>query len=108
MTLLTDLQSRLDDMTRAEHNALVALHELLAEVKQKPRSLKYDPVQFIEDIEYTMQSIWGFSRDRDFHIHWVDLKGCTCPKDDNRSAAFGAPFRYVADDCPHHTREVPF
>lgn len=107
MTLLTDLQSRLDDMTRAEHQALCALHDLLAEVKAKPRSLKYDPVQFIEDIEYTMQGIWGFTRDRDYHIHWIDLKGCTCPKIDNQEL-FGAPYRVTATDCPHHTKEVPF
>lgn len=101
------LYDRIQDMTEKEHTCLSAMHALLREMKEAPRSDKYDPVQFIEDIEYTMQGIWGFSRDRDYHIHWMDVKGCTCSKIDNREA-FGAPFRYIDPACPHHAQESPF
>lgn len=101
------LQDRIDDMTEAEHNALTALHRLMDEVVDKPRTEKYDPNQLIEDIEHTMQGLWGFTRDRDFHIHWLRRAGCTCPKMDNHDL-MGAPYRIVAADCPHHTSENPF
>lgn len=102
---MTSLQDRIDDMTEAELECLRAMHRLLAEVKETPQSSKYDPVQFIEDMEYTMQGIWGFSRDRSYHTHWKELKGCTCPKLDN---AMGMPYRITTVSCPHHNPETPF
>jgi hypothetical protein len=56
-------------------------------------------------MEYTMQGIWGFSRDRSYHTHWKELKGCTCPKLDN---AMGMPYRITTVSCPHHNPEIPF
>lgn len=108
MNHVITLQDRINDMTDKEVAALKALHAWLAEVKESPRSEKYDPVQTIEDIEYTMQALWGFSRDRDFHIHWTDLKGCTCPKGANKIDLFGAPYREVNPACGLHTPEQPF
>jgi hypothetical protein len=101
------LQQRINEMTEAEHAALIALHRLMDEVVDNPRPEKYDVNQFIEDIEYTMQGVWGFTRDRDFHIHWLRRVGCTCPKLDNHDL-MGAPYRIIAEDCPHHTQEKPF
>lgn len=104
---MVSLQDRINDMTDAELACLKALHALMKEVKAEPRTEKYNPVQFIEDIEYTMQGVWGFSRDRDFHTHWIDLKGCTCPKIDNRER-MGSPYKITALDCPWHAPENPF
>lgn len=101
------LQDRINDMTPVEHAALTALHRLMDEIADKPRGEKYDPNDFIEDIEHTMQGLWGFTRDRDFHIHWLRRAGCTCPKMDNHEL-MGAPYRIVAADCPFHTQETPF
>lgn len=101
------LQQRINEMTEAEHAALTALHRLMDEVVDSPRLDKYEANQFIEDIEYTMQGLWGFTRDRDFHIHWLRRAGCTCPKMDNH-ALMGAPYRIVMADCPHHKQETPF
>lgn len=103
-TRITTLQDRLDDMTEAERGALQALHILIAEVKANPRSMKYDPVEFIEDIEFTMQGIWGFSRDSSYHTHWMDIEDCTCPKLDNLE---GIPFRRITSKtCPWHGVKV--
>lgn len=101
------LQDRIDDMTEVEHAALTALHRLMDEVVDNPREDKYDTNIFIEDIEYAMQGLWGFTRDRDFHIHWLRRSGCTCPKMDNHGL-MGAPYRVIATDCPHHQQEAPF
>jgi len=100
-TRITSLGDRLDDMTEGEMGALQALHRLLEEVKENPRGGKYDPVQFIEDIEFTLQGIWGFTRDKSFHSHWLDISGCTCPRLDNQER-FGTPERITARDCPWH------
>lgn len=101
------LQQRINEMTPVEHAALTALHRLMDEIVDSPRGEKYDPNEFIEDIEHTMQGLWGFTRDRDFHIHWLRRAGCTCPKMDNHDL-MGAPYRIVTDDCPFHTKENPF
>lgn len=101
------LQERINLMTDVEHAALTALHRLMDEITENPRLDKYEANQFIEDIEFTMQGLWGFTRDRDFHIHWLRLKGCTCPKLDNHDL-MGAPYRITMADCPHHTKENPF
>ncbi len=101
------LQQRINDMTPVEHAALTALHRLMDEIVDSPRGEKYDPNQFIEDIEHTMQGLWGFPRDSDFHVHWLRRAGCTCPKMDNHDL-MGAPYRIVFEDCPHHTAENPF
>lgn len=101
------LQERINLMTDVEHTALTALHRLMDEIVDDPRQDKYDTNQFIEDIEFTMQGLWGFTRDRDFHIHWLRRKGCTCPKQDNHDL-MGAPHRITRADCPHHVPEQPF
>ncbi len=97
---VTTLQDRLDDMTEVELAALQALHDLLAEVKKNPRGRKYDPVAFIQDVEFTMQGLWGFSRDEDYHTHWLTLKGCTCPELDNIER-FGTG-KIINKSCPWH------
>ena len=106
-TRITTLADRFNDMTPVEQDVLKALHAWLRELKQNPRTDKYDPVQTIEDIEYTLQAVWGFSRDRDYHMHWMELEGCTCPQLDN-SQLMGAPYRFISDKCPHHKPEKPF
>jgi len=68
----TTTKDRYVDMTDKEKVALKALQDLLFEVKLKPRSDKYDPLLFLQDIEYTLQGLWGFSRDKFYHIHTQD------------------------------------
>jgi hypothetical protein len=101
------LQQRINEMTPVEYAALTALHRLMDEIVDNPRLDKYDANVFIEDIEFTMQGLWGFPRDRDFHIHWLRRAGCTCPKMDNHDL-MGAPYRVVDFGCPHHKQETPF
>lgn len=101
------LQQRINEMTEVEHAALTALHRLMDEIVDNPRLDKYDTNVFIEDIEFTMQGLWGFTRDRDFHIHWLRRAGCTCPKMDNHDL-MGAPYRIITEGCPHHNQENPF
>lgn len=36
----------------------------------------------ITEIEYELQDLWGFPRDRSFHRFWI-APGCSCPTMDN-------------------------
>lgn len=110
---LLTLNDRWNMMTEVEQDTVQQLHRLLREIKAKSpeeiqrMKLYIDPVQFMEDIEHTLQGLWKFTRDRDFHTHWIDLPGCTCPKLDNQDL-MGAPYRIVNASCPHHNQEQPF
>lgn len=98
------LQERWDEMTVAEQQAVKALHVALAELKADPDryiEMGVDPVRQVVDIEYTLQGLWKFSRDAAYHIHWMDLKGCTCPKLDNVEL-FGFDQRVNDSKCKWH------
>lgn len=77
------LHERWEAMTPEEQDAVRALHAVLAQAKTKPEQYE-NPVQVIEDIEFTLQGLWKFTRDVNFHTHWIDINGCKCPKMDNQ------------------------
>lgn len=78
-------------------------HKTLAQIKDNALVYKQagaNPVQMIEDIEFILQMLWGFSLDANFHTHWIDIRGCTCPRMDNMERiGFG---RVISSDCPWH------
>lgn len=80
------IHERWKRMMPAEQEAVSALHSALQCVKQYPERYS-DPVKFIEDTEFTLQGLWKFPRDDKFHTHWIDIKGCSCPKMDNGERA---------------------
>lgn len=96
------LAERWERMTEQEQDAVRALHAVLAQAKAAPE-LHADPVQLIEDIEFTLQGLWRFDRNKDFHTHWIEIKGCTCPKMDNRD--HWGTGRIVISDCKWHWKE---
>ena len=62
----------------------------------------YDnPVECVEGLEYTLQILWGFTPDRNYHSYWNKLKGCTCSDSDNRDM-MGTKDRWYSSDCPFH------
>lgn len=54
----------------------------------------------IEQIEYELQELWGFAKDKNFH-RWFDVPKCTCPKLDNEER-IGTSYRIIAVHCPVH------
>lgn len=79
---------------------LEALHRALEDVIESPSSYE-DAVFEIEQLEFKMQELWGFTQDRNYHAHWLRIKGCTCPKLDNKDR-LGTPYRVLSKDCPWH------
>ncbi|AAQ17720.1 hypothetical protein Aeh1ORF060c [Aeromonas phage Aeh1] len=66
-------------------------------VIQKQRIAKH--LAWLKDIEYELQSLWGFDIDSSFHKY--NLPHCTCPEHRR-----GDPFRRVDRTCPLHNAEI--
>lgn len=96
------LADRWEGMTEQDHEAVKALHAVLAQIKANPE-LHADPVQLMEDIEFTLQSLWKFDRSVNHHTHWIEIKGCKCPKMDNRE--HWGTGRITVSDCKWHWKE---
>lgn len=96
------LNERWEAMAEEEREAVLAIHSVLRTVKMKPE-LYADPVQLIEDMEFTLQGLWKFDRSVNHHTHWIHIKGCTCPKMDNRD--HWGTGRITISDCPWHWKE---
>lgn len=95
------LDQRLELMTVAEREAVVSIHKMMREACENP-DRHLDPVQFIEDCEFTLQGLWKFTRDANFHTWWLRTKGCTCPRMDNTDPMFFGAGKITVSDCPWH------
>lgn len=69
----------------------------VGQVVQKQRIA--DHLAWLRDIEYELQSLWGFDIDSSFHKY--NLPHCTCPQH-----IPGNVFRRVNRDCPLHNEEM--
>lgn len=96
------LNDRWEAMSEDERQAVLAIHAVLRAVKANPE-LYANPVQFIEDMEFTLQGLWKFDRSVNHHTHWIDIKGCSCPKTDNRD--HWGTGRVISRDCKWHWKE---
>jgi hypothetical protein len=54
----------------------------------------------IEAIEYELQNLWGFDKDKRYH-EWYMVPKCTCPKMDNRERR-GTDYQIITLTCPLH------
>lgn len=84
--------------------AIEQIHLRLSAILARPDMHAESPkkaVEIVESLEYTLQLLWGFPVDKSFHSYWFKLKGCTCPKLDNRER-FGTGRRIITDNCPYH------
>lgn len=80
---------------------LNALYKVLDEVISRPEYFD-NPVRQIEQLEFKLQKLWKFPQDARYHTHWVKIKGCTCPKMDNKNF-FGSDICLVNQTCPWHS-----
>lgn len=66
-----------------------------------------DYVSHLEKLEYELQELWGFGKDRSKHEWWMKIPGCTCPKMDNEDL-WGIDQRWYNSDCPWHGKESEY
>ena len=91
-----NVEDKLDDIKESHHLRMV-IYEILEETNDRAmlRSLAED----LTEIEFELQDLWGFPRDRRYHRFWEAPK-CECPILDNMD---GYPYMsYVNLDCPLH------
>ena len=77
------------------------LHKHLDTVKESPEEF-LNPVKIIEALETSLQLVWGFPTDNNYHSYWTSIKGCLCPKLDNLDCR-GTGRRYYNMECPWHS-----
>lgn len=88
-------------LTKDDHAKLHRLYHALDHLLTNPEYYD-DPVKQIEKVEYKLQEVWKFPQDARYHTHWVKIKGCTCPKMDNKNY-FGSDICLVSQKCPWHS-----
>ncbi|MND84989.1 hypothetical protein D3C80_768950 [compost metagenome] len=86
-------------LSEADKEELAQVYRKMGLTLRKPGN---DAVARVEALEYRMQELWGFGRDRKFHRYQLEIKGCTCPKHDNRGLIGVAEWRYVNINCKWH------
>lgn len=59
-----------------------------------------DLAKKVEDIEFELQVLWGFPKNKDFH-EWFFVPKCSCPKMDNKEM-IGSNFRIINPSCIIH------
>ena len=60
-----------------------------------------DVPMLIQQIEFNMQQACGFVCNANFHKYWFQVKGCSCPKMDNRER-IGTKFSVIDMNCMWH------
>lgn len=56
--------------------------------------------KLIETIEYEIQLLWGFNKDKNYH-EWFNVPQCQCPKTDNIERQ-GTAYQIYNKFCPIH------
>ncbi|WYV99153.1 hypothetical protein NoPa_00155 [Pseudomonas phage vB_PpuM-NoPa] len=88
----------LSEETREE---LTAVYGHLYDALYNPDN--YDDVTtYVTDLEYTLQGLWGFPKDKKFHYYNLHIKGCRCPELDNMEMVGHSTRRFVSVSCPIH------
>lgn len=57
----------------------------------------------VEIIELKLQTLWGFTENRNMH-EWYNVPKCSCPKLDNMENR-GTEFRIINEACPVHGKQ---
>lgn len=60
----------------------------------------------IEIMEFTLQKLWGFSQNDNYHSHWLRNKFCSCPKIDNRDSMYFGRGKIHMSNCKIHGEEA--
>jgi hypothetical protein len=104
VTRLGVSDENLEEIKRLHWHKLALFDDMVtnesSEVVLRNKKLYESYVYAIEQIEFKLQELWGFTQNRDFH-YWFDVPLCTCPKMDNRER-YGTPYRIISGDCKLH------
>ena len=84
-----------------------ALDDIIEECAATPLEQWVDSApKRIEEIEFEMQRLWGFTQDANYHTHWMRIPGCACPKIDNTDPMYYGAGKIISGGCPVHGRHL--
>jgi hypothetical protein len=94
-----NVKEAFEKLNKKELETIRGIHGMLDDIKINPERYE-NPVQLIEDLEYALQGLWKFPRDSRFHLHWLEIKACSCGRLDNLDRlGYG---RVINGGCPWH------
>lgn len=79
------------------------IYEVMFNCINNPKDFD-NPVQFIEDCEYSLQGLFKFSQLKSMHKYWLAIKSCDCPVYENYDLLGWGP-RVISQSCPWHSKE---
>jgi hypothetical protein len=90
-------------LTEDTITAINILHKRLDAILARPTmfSDEKDVARIVESYEFVLQSLWGFSLDKNYHRYWFKVANCLCPELDNRDR-IGTPYRVINPECIFH------
>jgi len=105
-TKINPALAKQQNLSEAEIAAFELVSDRLSVFLRRPEmyASPEEAVAIVEGFEYVLQSLLKFPLSKDYHKYWKDIKGCTCPKMDNRDA-YGTGIRYIRSDCCWHGKE---
>ena len=87
------------NVSQENREKIVVLHRQLEDVLNNPPE---DAPERVTEIEYELQSLWGFSQDPKYHRYNYRIKGCRCGTLDNDDMVGFTANRWVTQGCPWH------
>lgn len=97
---LLDKQNAWGNLTEIieAHELKLCIYHLIHETKDKVllKSLAKD----LTEVEFELQTLWGFEKNANFHRFWETPK-CLCPKLDN-SDMYPNQYYIINNSCPLH------
>ena len=94
-----NVKEAFEKLNKKELETIRSIHGMLDDIKVNPERYE-NPVQLIEDLEFSLQGLWKFPRDANYHTHFLEIKDCKCPRLDNlERRGYG---RITNMACPWH------
>jgi len=90
-------EKELQDIVKL-HIEKLKIFELMEQTDETYRLKQY--AKIVEYIEYCLQDIWGFPRNKNYH-EWYLIPKCKCPTMDN-SDCKGSRYQIINGSCPIH------
>lgn len=105
MAILNPRLIKENNVSLENQEKLLIAYQELNEIMERAKQADSDEeckviVVELEQLEFTLQLLWNFSEDSNFHSYWNRLSGCECPKLDNQEC-FGH-HRIINMSCKFH------
>jgi len=84
--------------------AIGVLHKMREQIVSRPDMFfddKEKVLEVLQGVEYSLQWLWNFPMDKNWHLTQFRLPECLCPYLDNKERA-GTGYWVINKKCPYH------